>query len=44
HNNPAIKLYDKAGFRVVGRRPGYYRGIDGQIYDALTLSISLDPR
>lgn len=44
HNNPAIKLYDKAGFRVVGRRPGYYRGIDGQVHDALTLSISVDPR
>lgn len=44
HNNPAIELYNKAGFRLVGRRPGYYRGIDGQIHDALTLSCSLDPR
>lgn len=41
HNNPAIELYRKAGFILVGRRPGYYRGIDGQIHDALTLSCSL---
>ncbi|RYD92855.1 MAG: GNAT family N-acetyltransferase [Sphingomonadales bacterium] len=44
HNNPAMELYSKAGFRVVGRRSGYYRGIDGQIHDALTLSCSLEPR
>ncbi len=44
YNNPAIELYNKAGFTVAGRRPGYYRGIDGQIHDALTLSCSLDPR
>lgn len=41
HNNPAIELYRKAGFTLAGRRPGYYRGIDGQIHDALTLSCSL---
>lgn len=41
YNNPAIELYNKAGFRLVGRRPGYYRGIDGQMHDALTLSCSL---
>lgn len=44
HNNPAIALYHKAGFSLVGRRPGYYRGIDGQIHDALTLSCSLELR
>jgi ribosomal-protein-alanine N-acetyltransferase len=38
HNNPAIELYKKAGFSPIGRRPGYYRGIDGQMHDALTLS------
>ncbi len=43
HNNPAIQLYNNAGFSLVGRRPAYYRGIDGQIHDALTLSCSLDP-
>lgn len=41
HNNPAIALYNKAGFSLIGRRRGYYRGIDGQIHDALTLSCSL---
>ena len=43
HNNPAIELYSKAGFKLVGRRPGYYRGIYGQIHDALTLSCDLAP-
>jgi [ribosomal protein S18]-alanine N-acetyltransferase len=23
-NKPALRLYDRAGFREVGRRPGYY--------------------
>ena len=41
HNNPAIELYRKAGFKQVGRRSAYYRGIDGQVHDALTLSCSL---
>ncbi|HEV2746896.1 MAG TPA: ribosomal protein S18-alanine N-acetyltransferase [Allosphingosinicella sp.] len=36
--NHAVKLYSKAGFREVGRRMNYYRGRDGQIYDALTLA------
>lgn len=40
HNNPAIELYKKAGFSLIGRRPGYYRGKDGQVHDALTLSCS----
>jgi [ribosomal protein S18]-alanine N-acetyltransferase len=25
-NKPALRLYDRAGFREVGRRPGYYPG------------------
>lgn len=41
HNNPAIELYKKAGFTQIGRRPGYYRGNDGHLYDALTLSCTL---
>lgn len=41
YNNPALELYKKAGFSLVGRRPGYYRGIDGQVHDALTLSSTL---
>ena len=38
--NPAINLYQHAGFTAVGRRKNYYTGRDGQIYDALTLAIS----
>lgn len=39
--NPAINLYQHAGFTVVGRRRNYYRGKDGQTYDALTLACPL---
>lgn len=35
--NPAVRLYDTFGFREIGRRPKYYTGRDGQLYDALTL-------
>jgi ribosomal-protein-alanine N-acetyltransferase len=41
HNNPAIELYKRAGFTQIGRRPAYYRGIDGQVHDALSLSCSV---
>ncbi|HAF40499.1 MAG TPA: ribosomal-protein-alanine acetyltransferase [Sphingobium sp.] len=34
--NNAVRLYEKAGFEYVHRRPGYYRGKDGQLYDALS--------
>ena len=36
--NPALHLYRRAGFSQVARRPNYYTGQDGQIYDALTLT------
>jgi ribosomal-protein-alanine N-acetyltransferase len=39
--NPAMRLYKSAGFRQVGRRPNYYYGRDGQVYDALTLARSV---
>lgn len=35
--NEAVALYSDAGFRVAGRRKGYYRGGDGIHYDALTM-------
>ncbi|SDD43872.1 ribosomal-protein-alanine N-acetyltransferase [Sphingomonas sp. YR710] len=41
HNNPALQLYVNAGFMLIGRRSGYYRGRDGAVYDALTLSCAL---
>lgn len=34
--NNAIGLYEKVGFEYVHRRPGYYRGNDGQLHDALS--------
>ncbi|MBU3079153.1 GNAT family N-acetyltransferase [Sphingomonas quercus] len=40
--NPAAALYVSAGFTPAGRRIGYYVGKDGQLFDAVTLSKSLD--
>ena len=40
-SNTAVKLYEKAGFEFVHRRPGYYRGADGQLYDALSFRIEM---
>ena len=39
--NPVVQMYRRAGFRLVGRRPDYYRGSDGRQYDAITLAYSL---
>jgi ribosomal-protein-alanine N-acetyltransferase len=41
HNNPAFELYINCGFRIAGRRPGYYQSKDGLNHDAVTLSYSL---
>ncbi|WP_327754162.1 GNAT family N-acetyltransferase [Sphingobium sp. SJ10-10] len=40
-SNTAIRLYEKAGFEYVHRRPGYYRGNDGQLHDALSFRIDM---
>ena len=37
-NVNALALYQKAGFREDGRRPGYYHTISGDRIDAITLS------
>ena len=37
HNAPAIRLYERAGFREVARRPNYYPGADGNPAAALVL-------
>jgi ribosomal-protein-alanine N-acetyltransferase len=37
NNAPARRLYDRAGFREVGRRPGYYQREDGGAATALVL-------
>ncbi|MEX0373498.1 ribosomal protein S18-alanine N-acetyltransferase [Spiribacter roseus] len=39
-NAPAVRLYKSAGFRRVGRRPGYYRTDDGR-EDALVMRYDL---
>lgn len=41
--NAAEAMYIRAGFEQVGCRPNYYRGPDGQRFDALTLSRSVVP-
>ena len=40
-SNNAIKLYEKLGFEYVHRRPGYYRGNDGQLHDALSFRLDM---
>jgi ribosomal-protein-alanine N-acetyltransferase len=42
NNLPARKLYAAAGFAVDGRRPRYYRRQDGERFDAILMSKSLE--
>jgi ribosomal-protein-alanine N-acetyltransferase len=35
--NPAVGMYQRAGFQPIGRRRNYYRAADGSRFDALTL-------
>lgn len=35
--NPAVGLYQDHGFEVAGRRSNYYRGTEGDKFDALTM-------
>jgi [ribosomal protein S18]-alanine N-acetyltransferase len=37
HNDPALRLYRRAGFREVSRRPNYYPASDGKTAAALVL-------
>ena len=37
HNKPAIRLYDRAGFHEISRRPNYYPAAGGKAADALVL-------
>jgi len=41
-NLPAIALYTRAGFRVTGRRAGYYHRRDGSLGDALMMIATID--
>lgn len=38
--NPAIDLYNAAGFVSVGRRRNYYHGPEGEAFDAVTLLLA----
>jgi ribosomal-protein-alanine N-acetyltransferase len=40
-NNPAMELYSRHGFENVHRRVSYYRGADGNSYDALSFRLVL---
>ena len=37
HNKPAIRLYDRAGFHEISRRPNYYPGSGDKVAAALVL-------
>lgn len=37
HNRPAIRLYDRAGFHEISRRPNYYQGAGAKPAAALVL-------
>ena len=37
--NPAVSLYRRAGFVPAGRRRNYYKGPEGERYDAVTLML-----
>lgn len=38
--NPAIGMYEAAGFTQSNRRRDYYRGADGKSYDALSFTLT----
>jgi ribosomal-protein-alanine N-acetyltransferase len=39
--NPAVSMYEDAGFSAVGRRRNYYHAPDGTRFDAITLAREL---
>jgi ribosomal-protein-alanine N-acetyltransferase len=41
HNKPAIRLYDRAGFHEISRRPNYYPAAGGKAAAALVLRRNL---
>lgn len=40
--NAAQNFYHEMGFRPVGRRPGYYKGIDGSRHDSITMLLTIN--
>lgn len=41
-DNPALAFYNYLGFQQVGLRRDYYRGSEGRLTDAATLSLQID--
>lgn len=39
--NPAVHLYEKVGFKPIGKRPDYYRLANGERVDAITFGCTL---
>lgn len=37
-NNDALHFYQRHNFNIIGQRTGYYRGANGQKFDALTFA------
>lgn len=37
--NPARNFYEHCGFRPIGRRKQYYKGVNGELIDAITMSL-----
>lgn len=42
HNGPAIRLYERHGFRVEGRLVRHYRRRNGELWDAVMMGLVLD--
>lgn len=40
-NNPALSFYQNFGFEYCGTRKSYYRGINGDRFDATTMALNL---
>jgi RimJ/RimL family protein N-acetyltransferase len=43
HNEPAIALYERFGFREEGRRRAHYRRSDGTFVDAILMAYEVPP-
>ena len=41
--NGAVSVYHHHGFRIAARRSKYYRGTNGELFDALTMVRTLSP-
>jgi len=42
--NAAVTIYQRLGFRPVGRRRNYYQGKSGDRHDAITLALDMDSK